>query len=73
MTRNNNMQCKSCGVKLKAGEQLRTTKDGTLYLEDFCQSCVDKYITNIDSLDWKEHAFEDLSRVDYSEYDDLYE
>lgn len=61
------IECKSCGVFMEPEAQIKTLPDGTLYIDEFCEDCVTKYVTNSDSLDWKEYAFESLTGVNNTE------
>ena len=64
------MRCISCSKPLSPKELFRKVEleDGSFkeILDDFCNTCLNSYVKNIDNLDSREYAFEHVTEYDFS-------
>jgi len=58
------MRCKSCSNRMTELEMSKKIilEDGSYVYEEFCSSCLNKYIDKADFLDDKFHACDHISR-----------
>lgn len=63
-------RCPSCDRILDEWELSReiTLEDGKKVPEEFCTSCLDRYICHPDELDTKTYAFEHLTEILYDNF-----
>ena len=64
------MRCISCQKPLSPKELFRKVEleDGSIteILDDFCNTCLNSYVRNVESLESREYAFEHITEYEFS-------